>query len=299
MAETRGPLAAWVTGLAAWLAAGAGGVWAADAAVDSSAWPSASPSASGSRAGAAETLAAREAILGDQAAMARITARWRARELYRVLRSGDRVALSDADRARVMAAGARALAREQHEERLLLAERDQARAEQARLRSPDAGGWPAVEIAGRLAAPQTPAGTRRAPRFVAPVRGALRSRFGSARDPATGAWFSRAGVRIQARAGEPVRAAAAGVVRRVVAASALGPALVIDHGGGWMSVLANLELIAAPNPDGDGARTLAPGARVAAGQVVGRVGDAPGGVICELWRGQTPVDPAAHIRFHF
>jgi len=237
---------------------------------------------------ASETLAAREAILSNQAAMARITARWRARELYRFLRAGgdlggDR-ALPESDRARALVAGARALARERREERLLVAERDQTRAEQAAL--PDGGGARAAGVAA--AAPRA---SGPAPRLVSPLAGARRSRFGATRDPATGAWYFRAGVRLDGRAGDPVRAVGAGVVRRVVARSAQGPALLIDHGGGWVSVLANLDLNAKPD--------LLPGTRVAAGQLVGRVGSLPGGLVCELWRAGAPVDPAAFIDMGF
>jgi murein DD-endopeptidase MepM/ murein hydrolase activator NlpD len=234
---------------------------------------------------ALETLSTRETILTNQAGMARVTARWRARELYRFLRASrdgesqegvgagaPSAALSAADRARVLTTGARALARELQEARLITAELGHARAEREALTS-SAG----ASVQPREVGP--------APPFRPPVAGPLVSRFGAARDPATGAWFFHAGVRLRARPGDAVRAVAPGRVARMVAASAQGPAILVDHGRGWTSLVTGVTAVA-----------VAAGDRVAAGQVVGRAGPSDG-IVLEIWRARTPVDPAAYLRF--
>ena len=230
---------------------------------------------------ALETLATRETILTNQAGMARVTARWRARELYRFLRaSGDddgddgagAVALSAADRARALTTGARALARELQEARLITTELGHARTEREALTSGAGASVPPREVGPT-------------PRFRSPVAGPLVSRFGAARDPATGAWFFRAGVRLCPRPGEAVRAVAPGRVARIGSPPAQGLAILLDHGGGWTSLVTGL-----------GAVAVAAGDRVAAGQVLGRAGPSDG-IVLELWRARTPVDPAAYLRF--
>jgi murein DD-endopeptidase MepM/ murein hydrolase activator NlpD len=229
---------------------------------------------------ALDTLTTREMILTSQAGMARVTAHWRARELYRFLRaSGDGgddddggITLSETDRARALTTGARALERELHEEQLIKSELANARAEREAL------------VSGAVAAVQ-PREVGRAPTFRPPVAGPLVSRFGAARDPATGAWLFHSGVRLRARPGDVVRAVAPGLVVRIVAASAQGPAILVDHGGGWTSLLA-----------GVGGLAVVVGERVAAGQAIGRAG-ASEGIVCEIWRVRTPVDPAAYLRF--
>jgi septal ring factor EnvC (AmiA/AmiB activator) len=98
-------------------------------------------------------------------------------------------------------------------------------------------------------------------------------------------------VRLRGRPGQPVGAVAAGVVRRIEPSPAGGLALVVDHGGGWASLLAGLPPASLPP-------ALAPGARVARGDRVGQLAPAGGGaaeIVLELWRGRTPVDPVRHL----
>jgi murein DD-endopeptidase MepM/ murein hydrolase activator NlpD len=233
---------------------------------------------------ALQTIDARQMILATQVDMARRTARWRARELYRVLRAvpaaaGNGGALSDAVRARAVAVGARALGRELAETRVLAVELAQARAERETIQ---AAGAVNGETPSRAPAPPPP--------FVMPLLGPGRlvSRFGAARDPATGLSLIQAGVRIDAPIGASVGAAAAGTVQRVAPTPAGGLAVLIDHGGGWTSVLTGLAAVEAE-----------PGQRIGAARRLGRVAPAPpgaaGGITLELWRGRVAVDPARYI----
>jgi murein DD-endopeptidase MepM/ murein hydrolase activator NlpD len=204
-------------------------------------------------------LAAREALLGEQAAAARAQARWRLRALYRLaVADGGAAPLT---RARALDAGTRALARDLGEARALAAEQELARDEHA-----------AREAAAR--AEQAPGA---APAFVAPVGGAVVSRFGLAPSRPTGLLVRHAGVRLAARVGADVRAPAAGTVARV-AREGLGWTAMIDHGVGWISIVGGLAEAAVES-----------GARVTAGQRLGAARE--GGVAFEVWRGRRPVDP--------
>ena len=204
------------------------------------------------------SLAAREAVLGEQAAAARAGARWRARALYRVVVAGD--ALPPDLRARAIDAGARALARDLAEARALRAERDQLGGEVA-----------ALEAAARddqaIGAP---------PAFVMPVSGAMLVRFGVTPDRLTGVLVGHAGVRLASAAGAAVHAPAAGVVARVVV-EAEEATVVLDHGAGWTTIVGGLA-----------AADVAAGDHVVAGQ---RLGAAAGAVGLEIWRGRHAVDP--------
>jgi len=94
-----------------------------------------------------------------------------------------------------------------------------------RLPDASAGGKPFAQLKGQLSLP---------------VRGELRNRFGSPRE---GSGLSWKGLFIAAPSGQDVRAIAAG---RVVFADWLrgfGNLLIIDHGGGYMSLYANNETL--------------------------------------------------------
>ncbi|HSZ81504.1 MAG TPA: M23 family metallopeptidase [Polyangia bacterium] len=204
------------------------------------------------------SLAARQAVLGEQADAARAGARWRARALYRVVVAGD--ALPPDLRARAIDAGARALARDLSEARLLRAERDQLGGEVAALEA-------AANDDEAIGAP---------PAFVTPVAGPVLERFGVAPDRLTGVLIGHAGVRLGSVAHAVVHAPAAGVVARV-AAEPDGTTVVLDHGAGWTTIVAGLA-----------AADVAQGDHVAAGQ---RLGLAAGAVGLEIWRGRHAVDP--------
>lgn len=135
-------------------------------------------------------------------------------------------------------------------------------------RVPDAaaGNAPFAQLRGRLALP---------------VRGELRSRFGSPRREGGVTWK---GLFIAARAGEPVRAIAAG---RVVFADWLrgfGNLLIIDHGGAYMSLYGNAEALY--KRVGDAIRGGEPIATVG-----NSGGNADSGLYFELRHEGRPLDP--------
>jgi murein DD-endopeptidase MepM/ murein hydrolase activator NlpD len=264
--------------------------WAAVAAMTSvalAATPPSAPAASDARAQRGlQMMEARERIMTSQAGMAAGVARWRARELYRFLRAAPAADTDERppiERARAIRVGLGALGRELGEARLLAGELALARAERAGLPLAEAPAPALVSPPGTAALP-TPRPP--APLFAPPLAGAAVG-FGPGRDAATGVWLFRSGVRIDGRAGDAVRAVADGVVDRVAPSPGGGLALVIDHGGGWTSILARLDEVA-----------VAPGQRVTRGQRVGRVAGVAGaaaGITFDLWRGRSPVDPAQYM----
>lgn len=114
-----------------------------------------------------------------------------------------------------------------------------------------------------------------------PVAGEVASRFGS---PQGDGGFSRKGVFIRARQGQEVKAIATG---RVVFADWLrgfGNLLIVDHGGGYMSLYGNNEAL-----------LRQPGDTVRAGDVVASVGASGGqeesGLYFEMRHQGKPFDP--------
>lgn len=205
------------------------------------------------------TLASRETTLGAQAASARAAVRWRLRALRGLAAEG--ATLDGATRARALDVGARALAREVAEARSLAAERDRARSEGTALAI-------AARAADDIGAP---------PAFVLPVPGPVAARFGVTPDRATGLLLPRAGVRLAAAPGAPVRAPLAGVVA-LVAREPEGASVAIEDGAGWTAIVSGL---AEPS--------VAEGQRVTAGERLGAPSGAAVGF--EVWRGRRPVDP--------
>jgi murein DD-endopeptidase MepM/ murein hydrolase activator NlpD len=112
----------------------------------------------------------------------------------------------------------------------------------------------------RLQATATPG---RGPRagFIMPVRGPMTSRFGFRVHPLFGRRHFHAGVDFAAPMGTPVRAAYDGTVLITGWYGGYGKVVVIDHGGGMSTLYGHLSAVLA--------RT---GQRVAAGDVIGRVG---------------------------
>jgi septal ring factor EnvC (AmiA/AmiB activator) len=120
-------------------------------------------------------------------------------------------------------------------------------------------------------------------RLRLPVAGELVSRFGS---PPGDDGFSRKGVFIRARAGQDVKAVAAG---RVVFADWLrgfGNLVIVDHGDGYMSLYGNNEAL-----------LRQPGDSVRAGDVIASVGASGGqetsGLYFEMRHQGRPFDPLA------
>lgn len=87
-------------------------------------------------------------------------------------------------------------------------------------------------------------------------------RWGPVRDPVRGTMTFRHGIAIEAGHGETIRAVADGRVAFVDWYKGFGRCLVLDHGGGDLSVLAHADVF-----------TVEAGDLVAAGEEVGRVGD--------------------------
>jgi murein hydrolase activator len=211
-------------------------------------------------------LAARGAVLDQQADEARAAVRWRLRALERLVVAEE---LDGPTRARAVAAETRALARELGEARSLGRERAGLAAER-------------VALARAAGADETIGAP---PAVVLPVAGAVVARFGVSPDVATGLLLPRAGVRLAAASRSAVRAPLAGLVGRVEAEGE-GATVVVEDDAGWTAIVGGLA-------ETDVAR----GQRVAAGDRLGAASPrAPAAVTLELWRGRRPVDPLLFAR---
>lgn len=123
-------------------------------------------------------------------------------------------------------------------------------------------------------------------RLALPVAGEILARFGQARAGGGPAWK---GLFIRAKAGQPVRAVGSGEVVFADWLRGFGNLLVIDHGGGYLSLYSNNESLYKQVGD-----------KVRAGDVVATVGSTGGqdqpGLYFELrYRGQ-PFDPMSWVR---
>lgn len=120
--------------------------------------------------------------------------------------------------------------------------------------------------------------------LVMPLRGPLTSRFGYRLHPLFGRRHFHAGIDIAAPRGAPVRAAAAGTVIFAGWYGGYGKLVILDHGEGASTLYGHLSAI-----------LVAPGARVARDQVIGRVGStgyATGPHLhFEVRQGGRPIDP--------
>jgi murein DD-endopeptidase MepM/ murein hydrolase activator NlpD len=120
------------------------------------------------------------------------------------------------------------------------------------------------------------------------VRGAVVGVPGVRADPITGAEVHQHALQILARMNEPVHPPAAGTVRRVEPLPLGGFAVVIEHPGGWTTVLSGLrQPQAEPGDAVDPAGTVGLAGRNLDGAVV---------VSFELWHHRTPVDPRPLLR---
>jgi murein DD-endopeptidase MepM/ murein hydrolase activator NlpD len=152
------------------------------------------------------------------------------------------------------------------------------------------GSEPARPAAPRAQAPagppprSLPAVTGPAPRFRWPVEGRILSGFGAK----PGGRFND-GVNLKASAGEPVRAAADGIVAYAGdAIPGFGNLVLIRHADGWVSAYGHAQALLVQR-----------GTRVAAGEVIARAGQTGAvtepQVHFEVRRGRTPLDPAQVI----
>jgi murein DD-endopeptidase MepM/ murein hydrolase activator NlpD len=223
-----------------------------------------------------QRLATREEVLEGQKDRAEAKLREQALLAYRLTRrrelgfmSSPKSRLDDAEAADLAMAS---LSRGFAETRILASELEQVRAERGvldRARSQRADAY--VDTGESLR------------RFARPVRGAMVGVPGVRRDAPTGTEFRRDGIELLARLNEPVRAVAAGVIRRVETLPQGGYAVVTQHPSRWVSVLSGMRDV-----------VVAPGEPVEPGQALGLAGrnlDGAAVISLALWRNRESVDP--------
>jgi septal ring factor EnvC (AmiA/AmiB activator) len=127
--------------------------------------------------------------------------------------------------------------------------------------------------------------------LVRPVDGRVVGGFGEYRDRVLKVPMTRNGVELAAEPDDAVRAIAPGEVVLVGALPGFERVVVIDHGGGYLSLTARLLSVVVNEGD-----------EVEAGSVLGRVGakavdDGLGTTVyLEIRHGQRPIDPKAYLR---
>jgi septal ring factor EnvC (AmiA/AmiB activator) len=123
-------------------------------------------------------------------------------------------------------------------------------------------------------------------KLALPVAGELQARFGQARSGGGPAWK---GLFIRAKSGQPVRAVGSGEVVFADWLRGFGNLLIVDHGGGYLSLYSNNESLY--KQAGDSVR---------AGDIVATVGNTGGqeesGLYFELRREGQPFDPMSWVR---
>src|SRR5690606_28652241 len=127
--------------------------------------------------------------------------------------------------------------------------------------------------------------------LVRPVDGRIVGGFGEYRDRVLKVPMTRNGVELAAEPNDPVKAIAPGEVVIVGALPGVERVVVIDHGGGYLSLTARLLSV-----------LIEEGDEIEAGTVLGRVGAkaVPDGlgttVYLEIRHGQRPIDPGQYLR---
>jgi murein DD-endopeptidase MepM/ murein hydrolase activator NlpD len=196
-----------------------------------------------------------------------------------VLRAGDRLRLPSARAVAAMTLEQRAAAFRLDIDDLISGSEPAAKpstkpAATAKAAAPKAGAVPRP-----VAEPATFAG-----RFAWPLEGRIISAFG----PKPGGRYND-GINIKASAGDPVRAAADGVVAYAgEGIEGFGGLVLLKHGDNWVTAYAHNEAL-----------LVARGQKITKGQIIARAG-ATGSVDepqlhFEIRRGRTPVDPAKHL----
>lgn len=235
-----------------------------------------------------ERLNTREQILDTQRSMAAATTRQRALLAYRLSRRRELGFAENPearlDDARAFDLALVALRRSAAETATLAYELDRVRVERGTVENAFvARTAPAAEDAPSPSATAGPA-----LRLVRPVRGEAVAAPGTRRDSSTRVQLRHDDVAMLARLNEPVRAVAAGTIKRVEALAEGGFTVVTAHAGGLTSILTGLRDIA-----------VAPNDHVEAGQPVGLAGrnlDGAAVVSLELWRDRRPLDAARLLR---
>jgi septal ring factor EnvC (AmiA/AmiB activator) len=240
-----------------------------------------------------DRLDVREQILDGQRAAAEKTTRARALLAYR-LAQRQRLHFANSPEGRLADASALDLAlvtlRRSYDETATLGyELDRVRLEHNALETALVGRAlrqdPSTEQA--LA---TKDGAKDEPRLVKPLRGIPVAGPGTRRDGSSKVELHHDSVEILARLNEPVRAIAAGVIRRVELLPQGGFAVMLAHPSGKTSIVTGLRDI-----------TVKPGDLVGAGQTLGLAGrnlDGAAVVSIEIWRNRRAEDAAKllHIR---
>ena len=76
-----------------------------------------------------------------------------------------------------------------------------------------------------------------------PIKGQITGKFGKTRNPNTGVTIENVGIDIQAKSGTPVESVLDGVVSTITYIRGHGNIIIIDHGGGFSTVYAQIENI--------------------------------------------------------
>src|SRR5690606_15339859 len=121
-----------------------------------------------------------------------------------------------------------------------------------------------------------------------PVTGDIVRRFGRQRDPRFGTVVVRNGIDIATATGTDVQAVHPGTVAFADTFEGFGRVVIVDHGSGAFSLYGYLSRIA-----------VSQGEPVAAGQLIGEVGEAPAGgpaLYFELRVDGRPVDPLQWLK---
>lgn len=122
-----------------------------------------------------------------------------------------------------------------------------------------------------------------------PMEGKVLRAFGREKDPELGTWTVHQGILIGSEAPAPVAAVSSGRLIFAGPFRSYGRVVILDHGGGFLSVYGGL-----------GEILKAKGADVRAGEEIARSGEskeAPGGrVYLEIRRGTEALDPQAWLR---
>lgn len=254
--------------------------WLAGAAVAAAALGPAAPAWAEDEALVLARLRERQATLAHQTASAESAARQQAWLAYRLARRRQLGFLADETRrledAQAVNLALDVLVRGVAEARAHAEERDKLGQELLAL---------TTLVQDRQTTAQDDGPAPPVPRFRRPVTGAIVGEPGLRRDPGNGTELRQHALRLLARLNEPVRAPAAGVVRRVEALPQGGYAVVVEHPGGWVSILSGMR-----QPQ------VEAGAPVDDGQALGLAGrnlDGAAVLSVELWHRRRPVDPRA------
>ncbi len=241
-----------------------------------------------------DRLGVREHILEAQTTAAETTTRQRALLAYRLWRRRELGFAANPetrlDDARSFDLALVALRRGLDESRTLARELDRVRVERGALE---------VALLGRALAETanpddpTPPALENLPtsaRLLRPVRGTPVAVPGTRRDRPSKTEIRHDSVEILARLNEPVKAIAAGVVKRVEPLAQGGFAVMTAHPGGLTSIVTGLRDVA-----------VKPGDAVLAGQTLGLAGrnlDGAAVISVEIWRNRQPQDAGKllHVR---